>query len=74
MPYACVVLGCSNRSNREKNKSFFRVPHEVPRRGERMRDFSKRRRERWLSNLSLQSKGAESNYARVCSDHFVKGL
>ncbi|XP_060773833.1 transcription factor E2F6 isoform X2 [Neoarius graeffei] len=73
MPYACVVLGCSNRSNRETDKSFFRVPRELIKKGERTQDFTKRRRERWLSNLSVQSKGAESKHARVCSDHFVKG-
>ncbi|XP_061883466.1 uncharacterized protein LOC133634844 isoform X1 [Entelurus aequoreus] len=73
MPYACVVFGCSNRSNREKDKRFFRVPREVTKEGGRVQGFRKRRREKWLSNIALQSKGAESKNARVCSDHFVKG-
>ncbi|XP_060767449.1 uncharacterized protein LOC132874954 [Neoarius graeffei] len=73
MPYACVVLGCSNRTNRETDKRFFRVPREVIKKGERAKDFTRRRREKWLSNLSLRSKGAQSKNARVCSDHFVKG-
>lgn len=73
MPYACAVLGCTNRSNREKDRRFFRVPKEISHKGKIVKDFTKRRRGRWLANLSLLSKGAESIHARVCSDHFVKG-
>ncbi|XP_031555013.1 uncharacterized protein LOC116291918 [Actinia tenebrosa] len=73
MPDSCSVYGCSNRSNKQKEKRFFRIPKEVVHKGERTRDLSKRRRSRWLANLSLSSKGVESPHARVCSDHFVKG-
>ena len=73
MPYVCVVFGCSNRSNRERSKSFFRVPKAIVHNGEKVKSFSTRRRAKWLTNLSLKSKGAESSNARVCSDHFVKG-
>ncbi|XP_051804830.1 uncharacterized protein LOC110961112 isoform X3 [Acanthochromis polyacanthus] len=73
MPFACVVLGCSNRSNREIDKGYFRVPREEIKKGPRTKDFTKRRREKWLANISLSSKGAESKNARVCGDHFVKG-
>ena len=74
MTKICAVLGCSNRSERERDKIFFRVPKENKRRGERIRRLTKQRRERWLANLSiLVTNGAESKYARVCSDHFVKG-
>ncbi|CAL9689341.1 unnamed protein product [Knipowitschia caucasica] len=73
MPYACVVLGCSNRSNRETFKGYFRVPREEINKGPRTKDFTKRRREKWLANISLTSNGAKSKNARVCGDHFVKG-
>ena len=73
MPYACVLFGCSNRSNHEKDRRFFRVPKTIIHKGDRVNDITKRRRERWLANLSLLSNGADSSNARVCSDHFVKG-
>ena len=74
MTKICAVLGFSNRSNRESETHFFRVPKENKRRGEIVGRLTKQRRERWLANLSLLvTKGAESKHARVCSDHFVKG-
>ncbi len=73
MPDCCSVYHCSNRSNRNKDKRFFRIPKEIVHKGDRTREISKRRRAKWLANLSLQSKGVESPHARVCSDHFVKG-
>ena len=74
MTKICAVLGCRNRSNRERETHFFRVPKENKRRGEIVRRLTKKRREKWLANLSLRvTQGAESKYARVCSDHFVKG-
>ena len=73
MTRSCAVLGCSNRSNREVDKSYNRVPKEVVHKGAKVQKISKRRREKWLSNLSLSSCGAKSKHARICSDHFVKG-
>lgn len=69
----CVVYGCSNRSNREKDKSFFRVPKIVVHRGEKYKKLTECRRKKWILNLRLRSGGAESANARVCSDHFLKG-
>ena len=74
MTRSCAVLGCSNRSNREVDKSYYRVPKEVVHKGAKVQKISKRRREKWLSNLSLSSCGAKSKHARICSDHFVKGV
>ncbi|KAJ8392011.1 hypothetical protein AAFF_G00083210 [Aldrovandia affinis] len=73
MPYACVVYGCSNRSNRERNRSFYRVPKVILHKGEKCKETTKKRREIWLANLCLSSGAADSKHARVCSDHFVKG-
>ncbi|XP_041665267.1 zinc finger protein 2 homolog isoform X1 [Cheilinus undulatus] len=73
MPKFCAVFGCSNRSNREKNKSFFRVPKVVTHRSEKYKQLTEKRRQTWIRNLRLKSRGAESVNARVCSDHFVKG-
>lgn len=74
MPRFCAVYGCSNRSNREKGKSFYRVPKIVTHKGEKYRKLTEQRRKMWISNLHLQSGGAESAHARVCSDHFLKGM
>lgn len=74
MPDCCSVYQCTNRSNRNKDKRFFRIPREIlSHRGDKTRDILKRRRAKWLANLSLLTKGVESRHARVCSDHFVKG-
>lgn len=73
MPMFCVVYGCSSRSNREKEKRFFRVPKTVVHKGEKCKNLTEQRRKKWLFNLHLRSGGAESANARVCSDHFVRG-
>ncbi|KAI4824095.1 hypothetical protein KUCAC02_012638 [Chaenocephalus aceratus] len=70
MPVCCVVYGCSNRSGREKNKRFYRVPKVVVHKAEQYKKLTEERRKKWLSNLHLRSGGAESSNARVCSDHF----
>ena len=44
-------FGVRNRSERERDNIFFRVPKENKRRGERIRRIPKQRRERWLVNL-----------------------
>ncbi|KAM7375531.1 hypothetical protein PAMA_014576 [Pampus argenteus] len=73
MPMVCVVYGCSNRSNRETTRSFYRVPKVVVHKGEKCKTLTGKRRQTWLLNLGLRPGVAESDNARVCSDHFVKG-
>ncbi|XP_046847361.1 uncharacterized protein LOC124440976 isoform X2 [Xenia sp. Carnegie-2017] len=73
MPDCCSVFTCSNRANREKDKGYYRIPKGILHKGETLKKLTKRRREKWLSNLSLSSKGIESPHARVCGEHFVKG-
>ena len=41
----CVVLGCSRRSGRDKDVSFFRIPGIIQDKGEQLRVLSKRRRD-----------------------------
>ncbi|XP_029902261.1 THAP domain-containing protein 11-like [Myripristis murdjan] len=73
MPMFCVVYGCSNRSNREKEKGFYSVPKIVVHKGEKCKKLTEKRRKQWILNLRLRSGGAQSANARVCSDHFVRG-
>ena len=64
MPMFCVVYGCSNRSNREKEKGVYRVPKIVVHKGEKCKKLTEQRRQKWIFNLRLQSGGAESVYSR----------
>ncbi|MEQ2315655.1 hypothetical protein AMECASPLE_024671 [Ameca splendens] len=73
MPMFCAVYSCSNRSSREKEKHYYRVPKVVVHKGERCIKLTEKRRKKWITNLRLRSGGAESANARVCSDHFVSG-
>ncbi|XP_051966798.1 uncharacterized protein LOC127632308 [Xyrauchen texanus] len=73
MPMFCVVYSCSNRSNREKGKGFYRVPKIVTHKGEKCKKLTEQRRKKWIFNVLLRSGGAESVNALVCSDHFVGG-
>ncbi|EDO32538.1 predicted protein [Nematostella vectensis] len=74
MPYNCSVQGCSNRSSRDRQKSYFRIPRCVSHKSVRLREVTLRRREKWLKNLAGSTKLIASPHARVCSDHFVKGF
>ncbi|KAI4828633.1 hypothetical protein KUCAC02_022713 [Chaenocephalus aceratus] len=63
MPVCCVVYGCSNRSGREKNKRFYRVPKVVVHKAEQFKKLTEEPRKKWLSNLHLRSGAAESSNA-----------
>ena len=47
----CAVFGCSNRCNREKDKSFFRIPKIVLHGDEEMRALSIERKREWVSMI-----------------------
>ncbi len=74
MPMFCVVYGCSNRSNREKGKGFYRVPKIVTHKGEKCKKLTEQRHKKWIFNVRLRSGGAESVNARVCSDQLASQL
>ncbi|XP_031572978.1 uncharacterized protein LOC116306983 [Actinia tenebrosa] len=70
----CIIVGCSTRSGRDKDFSFFRVPCVVTNRGELEEELSRERRTRWPSAISrdnLTDKILDSQ--RICSRHFVSG-
>ena len=71
----CAVFGCSNRSNREKDKSYFRIPAIVTRSNAKKQALSIERRATWLSRIRREDLGADpSEFHRVCGDHFISGL
>lgn len=73
MTRSCTVYGCSNRSNREKNKKFFGFPGIKDRRGRDLPE-GKNRRTLWLKAIHREDLTEEKlRYAAVCSDHFTTG-
>ncbi len=66
MPVYCVVYECSNRSNLENTRRFYRVRTCVVHKGGKVKKLTEKRRKKWLVNLRLRSGGAESDNARVC--------
>ncbi|XP_013406439.1 uncharacterized protein LOC106170924 [Lingula anatina] len=72
MPSFCAVFGCSNRRNRENDRSYYRLPKVITHQGDQTKELSQARRDKWLSNIG-RSDIKESSYEhiRVCSDHFV---
>nr|XP_047137892.1 uncharacterized protein LOC124814340 [Hydra vulgaris] len=58
MVYFCSVFGCSNRSNREKGKSFFRLPKVACNQGDDGKILSKERREKWINAINRVGKPA----------------
>ena len=70
----CVVLGCSKRSGRDKDVSFYRLPKIIVRKGQRIEQLSRRRREGFISAISradLTEKILSND--RICSRHFLSG-
>ena len=70
----CLVLGCSKRSGRDKDVSFFRVPKVIKNRGKQEYELSKRRRDGFLAAISRDGlKKTILDNDRICSRHFISG-
>ena len=70
----CAVLGCSNRSNREKDKGYFRVPAIVSRSKPKKQALSVERRATWLARIRREDLvGDATELYRVCGDYFISG-
>ncbi|XP_074624500.1 uncharacterized protein LOC141882444 isoform X2 [Acropora palmata] len=70
----CAVYGCSNRSNRGKDRSYFRLPAIITRPNDEKQALSKARRATWLARIRRADLSSNpSNFVRVCSDHFISG-
>ena len=73
MVHLCAMVGCGNRSNRDRNVSFYRLPSIRASSKQAIRDVSERRRE-WLSAINRSDIPASSyEHVRVCSRHFILG-
>nr|XP_047146612.1 uncharacterized protein LOC101235303 [Hydra vulgaris] len=69
----CAVFGCSNRSNREKGKSFFRLPKVACNQGDDGKILSKERRQKWINAINRVGNYPDILHTRICSDHFITG-
>jgi len=70
----CAVVRCGNRSDREKEMGFYRLPAVVEHQGEKTHELSQRRRDLWLARIHRADLGPEKYpYTRVCSLHFISG-
>ena len=73
MVNVCAIVGCSNRSGREKDRSYFRLPKVTQKQDEEGRILSKRRRERWVNVIRRSDLNPSAYHTRVSSDHFISG-
>ena len=70
----CVVIGCSKRSGRDKDVSYYRIPVVIRHQSEREYELSKKRRDGFLAAISrddLTEKILRND--RICSRHFIAG-
>ena len=48
----CIVVGCSKRSGRDKDVSFYRIPKIIRNRGEETKKLSEKRRNGFVAAIS----------------------
>ena len=70
----CRVYGCTNRSDREKNLEYYRLPRVIKNQREACKTLSEERRRVWLAELNQDFKGKNLDNIRVCSAHFLTGM
>ncbi len=59
MPVFCDIYKCSNRSNRESTRRFYRVRKCVVHKGGKVKKLTEKRWKKLLVNLRLWSGGAD---------------
>ena len=70
----CIVFGCSKRSDRDKDVSFYRIPAVREGRGTAEQELSKRQREGFLAAISREDlTDSKIENSRICSRHFISG-
>ena len=58
----CAVVGCGNRSKRDKNKSFFQLPSVLTHKGTETESLSRKIQESWLVRIRKEDISAEQYY------------
>ncbi|XP_060761603.1 uncharacterized protein LOC132871453 [Neoarius graeffei] len=77
MVHFCAVFGCSNRSNRETGKRYYRLPAIKKNVNKELQMLQEQRRNEWLKrigreDLNLKTPEKFPN-TRICSEHFISG-
>ena len=71
----CAVFGCSNRSNREKNKGYYCIPAIVSRSSPKKQALSVERRATWLARIRRKDLAADATeFYRVAILYHVCNL
>ena len=66
----CVVIGCSKRSERDKDVSFYRIPAIIKHTDKRNYELSKKRREGFFAAISREDVDfINVQHYRICSRH-----
>ena len=70
----CIVYGCSKRSDRDKDVSFYRIPVIRKDQGLAERQLSERRRQGFLAAISRDDlTDSKIENGRICLRHFISG-
>ncbi|XP_076034153.1 uncharacterized protein LOC143020979 [Oratosquilla oratoria] len=69
----CRVMGCHNRSDREKELQFYRLPKVIKNQGLEWEKLCEDRRHLWLASLQQNFDGKNLDNIRICSAHFISG-
>ena len=70
----CAVLRFSNRSNREKDREYYRIPSIVSRSKPKKQALSVERQATWLARIRREDLVDDATeFYRVCGDHFIAG-
>uniref|UniRef100_A0A1X7UCY6 THAP-type domain-containing protein n=1 Tax=Amphimedon queenslandica TaxID=400682 RepID=A0A1X7UCY6_AMPQE len=69
----CAVIGCSNRADGDRNKSFFRLPFVIAYQEPSTEKLSSRRQREWFAAIKRNIKKSNYSFTQVCLDHFITG-
>ena len=68
----CLIVGCGNRSGRDKGLYFAKEPSIIENQGQEARELSEERRSRWISAISIDDlTDTILENDRVCGKNFV---
>ena len=70
---ATCVIGCTNRSDRNKGISFHSTPAVIKHQGPRTEELSAKRRRIWIAKINRKDWVPTKN-SFVCSVHFISKL
>ena len=68
----CIVPGCSKRSDRDRDVSFFRIP-DIRTRTKEEHELSKKRQVGYLTAIPRDLSCHDLSQIRICSRHFISG-